>query len=339
MMVAPTVARLVALSSVVALLAMPCRAQQREIASAVAAERARAASIGLPEETSKPLLALLGCSEAAAKANRPLLGVYFLQTPYMELNGRQFMSDRAKAIGADKAAYEREWLAVGRTIKAKERELVARPARHLPSAITALAQVARAQAGPYYQSGRQYGLETSLEYGLYYMGFATADYDFARLCGTFPFASAGAAPRYASVKPDLDRLETEIVSAYEKADADGRRRFLDLNANLKLASELEGRGWFEGALQKYLDITMRLQLVVGPNPGGREAELRGALDAARKRLSSAPTDQSIALLYVEMAENALDSPCSVDANPVGRAAAIVDRVLPSYFAYLERTRR
>ncbi len=336
---ASSLSRLAAAASAVALLAVPCRAQHSEIASAVAAERARAAAIGLPEEVSKPLLALLGCSEAAARANRPLLGVYFLQSPYLELHGRQFMADRGKAIGADKAAYEREWLAVGRTIKARERELGARSARHTPSAILALAQVARAQAGPYYQSGRQYGLETSLEYGLYYMGFATADYDFARLCGTFPFESAGAAPRYLSTRPELDRLETEIVAAYEKADADGRRRFLDLNANLKLANELDGRGWFAGALQKYLDVSMRLQLVVGPQPTGREAELRGALEAARRRLTTGPDDQTIALLYVEMAENALDAPCSADTNPVGRAAAIVDKVLPSYFAYLERIRR
>jgi hypothetical protein len=85
---------------------------------------------------------------------------------------------------------------------------------------------------------------------------------------------------------------------------------------------------------------MRVRLVTAPKAGDDRAdELRAKLDALRGRLASAGGDQTIGGLFAEMAATSLERGCAADADPVSRAAAIVDDVLPRYFDYQARIRR
>ena len=85
---------------------------------------------------------------------------------------------------------------------------------------------------------------------------------------------------------------------------------------------------------------MRFRMVTAPKAdASRAAELSASLDAFRTKLASAGGDQTIGLLFAEMAATALERGCVADPDPMSRAAAIVDDVLPRYVDYMARIKR
>jgi hypothetical protein len=328
---------LAAAALAVALLPLPTWGQQDPLAAGVERARELAASSGLGEAEAKGLADRIACAESAMRAGRRLLALHRLRSPFVEAGAFAYAHAKAGVAKAGPAAFEREWRRLGGEIRARERRLAGANGA-LPAAARAMIQAARGQSAPYYQSGRLYGLNASLDSGLFYSGLGPSYLDYALVCGRMPPVSGGTAFRFVSVAPRIAALEAETVRAYDRADAAGRTKFIDVNATLKLASELDRRGWYEGALYSYLEAALAFALLTEPAPTPGRVEALGAdVRAAAARLAAGGADHSIGVVFLQSAESALAGECAGQAEGEKRAAALVDRVLPRYFEYVTRS--
>jgi hypothetical protein len=327
------------LASALAVLLLPvayvtAAGRQGPLVQGIERARENVAASGLDESGMQRLSDQIACAEVARKAGRTLLALHRLRDSYVEASASAYARAKAAVAKAGPAAFEREWRRLGGEVRARERRLAnARGA--LPAAARAMIQAARGQSAPYYQSGRLYGLNASLGAGLYYSGLAPSYLDYALVCGGVPPLAKRPAPRFVSVAPMISALEADVVRAFDRADEKGRRQFVDVNSTLKLASELDGRGWYEGSLYTYLEAAFAFGLLVEAAPDARRVESLGAdIGAAATRLGAGGADHSIGSIFVQMAESTLAGECVDAAEKEKRAAVLVDRVLPRYFEYV-----
>jgi hypothetical protein len=194
-----------------------------------------------------------------------------------------------------------------------------------PAVARAFAEVFRLQVRELYDTSLDYARNTTVGYGLYYVGAARAQRDSIAFLRRLPAGSARPAPALRSLAPELDALEDAMLASYRPPAAiDRHPDFIAASASLKEARELEAAGLRYGALYKYLQAAQRL-------PVARDA--KGApekLAAFEKRIAESPTDASIAALYLQIAQADLAS-----AGGGAAATAIAGDVLPRYFAALE----
>jgi hypothetical protein len=97
---------------------------------------------------------------------------------------------------------------------------------------------------------------------------------------------------------------------------------------------------FEGALLKYLESQLYFGLIITAAENEDVQHLRARSTEAGKLLMSRKVDHTIALLFWQMAETALNQPGSDQPSQtqIKRAAVILNNVLPSYFDYVKETR-
>jgi hypothetical protein len=328
-----TLFRLAAAALVLLAHVVPCSAQQEQIAQAVARVRRTASGAGLGERAAV-LETRLADVEAEARAGRPLFALVRLGGPWTEADAFAY-ANRTAAATATREAFEREWQRVGGEIAARERRLDARDARTSPAAVRALAQALRYQSGPFYESARLYGLNTTFKDGLLYAGLASANVDFAAFCRELPFPASKPAPRIPPLEAEVSRLEALVVRGYQAAEDKDRRRYLELNSSLKLAGELDRKGWREGALYKVLGAVRDLGLLAArPDAAPDAGALRERSRRMAARLAGDPADHTIAQLFLEMADSAL----AAETPRVADAAVVLDEVLPRYFELIGEQR-
>lgn len=268
-------------------------------------------------------------------AGRLHLALYRLQTPWLLTAGQTYLASKADVKSTE--AFEAEWKRLGGELGAKERRLASAAEGETPLAARALAEASSGQARPYYQSGRLYGLNTTVGDGLYYLGLAPAQLDFALFCHGLRLREGGRAPRLRPLRAELSRLEAETLAAYRRAEAAAapsnqqQPRFNLLNSTLKLAGELDAAGLHAGALLKYLEAQLYLGLVAAPQTAADAGPgLKDKSDALGKRLRGGGTDHSLGLIFWESAQEAL---AGSEAEAHRRAAVIFERVLPAYFNF------
>ncbi|MDQ3804635.1 MAG: hypothetical protein M3416_12475 [Acidobacteriota bacterium] len=294
------------------------------------------ATLKLSEDEARQLAAGLRDVGEHARAGRLRLALYRLQSPWAMTAARAYLG--AKSDVKSLEAFEAEWKRLGALMDARERRLASVPADGSPLLVRALAEAAVQQARPYYQSGRLYGLNTTVPDGLLYMGLAPAQLDFALFTYGLDLGPAAPAPRLRSLEPELTRREAETLEAYRRAEAAAEQAnqqqplFNGVNSTLKLAGELNRAGRHAGALHKYLDAVLLLgRAVAAPTPEGELPRLRAQAASYEKRLRDAKADHSLGLLYLESAQAALAG--QPDAEALKRAAVVFDKVLPAYFNF------
>jgi len=303
--------------------AAPCGAQRRDIEGALGALRSGAAGAGATEQAER-----LGPAEAAARAGRSFLSLHLAREPWADVKATLYVRATSPTAARDSAAFDAEWRRMGESISKRARPPGA--AARVPAAVRALAQVSRQQSGPFYEGGRLYGQNTTLENGLYYVGLADAYVEFASFLEGLPFPGPKPPPAIGALTPAIARLEAATVDAYERAGEKERRRFIELNVALKVASECEARGWREGALYETLDAARALGLAAGPGAVPSAGAVRQELARVSARLAASPADQSIGLLFVEMAQASLDGLGQGAPDATAEAAVIVRDVMPLY---------
>lgn len=326
-----------------ALLALAClpavaRAQQapEQLLAAVAQLEKTLAALKLPEEEARQRAGELRDVGEQARAGRLRLALYRLQSPWVLTAARAYLGARTGVQGVP--AFEAEWKRLGAEMDERERRLDALPAGDSTLLARALAEAARGQARPYYQSGRLYGLNTTPGDGLFYLGLAPAHLDFAIFSRGLRLGPAAGAPRTRPLDAELARAEAETLEAYRRAEAEAaqanerQQLFNGVNSTLKLAGELNRAGLHAGALHKYLDAALLLgRAVAAPPAADALAGLRGRAAEYEKRLRDGRADHSLGLLYLESAQASLAG--QPDAESLKRAAVIFERVLPAYFDF------
>jgi hypothetical protein len=270
------------------------------------------------------------------QAGNLYLGLYRLQPLRVEIMAQSYAASKADIEAKGTDDFEKEWQRLGAELAEKEKRLSSLSVDKSPLAVRALAEVSLTQVHPYYQSGRLYALNTTIGSGLYYLGLAPANLDFAGLCRELRFTETGRPPKLRSLSAELSKLEAEILESYRRMESgESQPQFNRLNATLKMAMELDREGRYAGAMLKYLDATLFLNLLTQTPASVKDLprlqEQRRLMDERLKRAGT--IDHSLVLIYLASARATLDDAARgrFDVEALKRAGVIIDRVLPRYF--------
>jgi hypothetical protein len=213
-----------------------------------------------------------------------------------------------------------------------------------PLVIRALSEKAKGEAEPLMEGGHGFAAiheasdadrANDLVSGLYYVGMGEAEAEIATFDEGLGLRRNGLRIPLRSVSPELQRLQEQVTASFHpplslKHHAD----FIQLNATLKLAGELDANRSYAGALYQYLDAVQQFRLLDANAPDAtRQSNLKLIIEKTRRELAHSQQDSSIAQLFLERAEARLaKSPTADDWKVV---AIIVDQVLPAYSATLK----
>jgi hypothetical protein len=274
-------------------------------------------------------------TEAALAEGRRLLALERLSATRMNLAGFAYVNALPADRRNDPKTLEAEWARLGPQLGAPA---ASPPGSALdgvrPAAVRAEAEAALPQARNYYEASLEYGQATTTWFGLFYLGVAQAQREFVDFCRTLAARGELRSPPVRSIGPELDAIEADLLKAYRPpASIDRHPEFIAASAAVKEARELDAAGLRYGALLRYLQAAMRVDLLRPDAPKPNLASLPKRLDALESRLAAGGVDHTIASVYLETARAHLDAGASPGANPAF-AEAIVDDVLPRYFAAL-----
>jgi len=195
--------------------------------------------------------------------------------------------------------------------------------------IRALGEDAESQVLPLLQASRPYAAAAGPDSGGYYLSQARNAADFARFCLSLDAPRPVVPLRPASIAGELRRLQDRADAAFQPPRSiDRHSQFIQLNAMLKSAAEMDAAGLYAGALYEYLDAVQELASIEGrpaPKEGGDPA---AELARRREALARSERDDSLALFFVERGEAALAR--STDPGARAYGAAVLSDVLPAY---------
>lgn len=311
------------------------------VAAEVARARETLAALGLGEAEAKTFADALDEAEAAARAGHVNYGLYRLLRPRTQLAAFAYQRRSAEVSRQGAEAFDREWRRLGPELEAKEKRLAGGRAARESSAVGALVEALLTEVRPQYEAGRLYGHNTTWDSGLYYLGAASANLDYALFLRGLGLTAGGAdARRRRPARPldaELRRLEAETLRAYRRPGTAAQQpRFNGVNSTLKTAWDLNREQRFAGALLKYLDAARLLaQIEADAAPPPAAAALGEKLSAARARLATPGADHGVGLIFWEMARVALDraQAGAGQESELRRAGVVLDSVLPRYFEY------
>jgi hypothetical protein len=308
-----------------------------EVARWSAFLRTHAATDDLWKEIRKGSEPALARAQKALDEGRPLLALLRFAPAHEGLAAAAYLGDRTADQRGDAAAFEAEWKRMGGVL----REHLGPPSPNAldavrPALLRGLGETALPQVRIYYEASLDYGRSTTPDSGLYYLGAAQAARDWATLARRLSTPTAPAAPALRSLAGELEALEGEMLAAYRPPlSIDKHREFIGASSALKEARELEAAGLRHGALLRYLQAALRFgSLRTEAPPSG--AVLSRRLAGLEARFGGG-TDHSLGRVFVEAARSDLAE--HPEDGAAVTAAAVVNGVLPRYFAALGRRRR
>jgi hypothetical protein len=289
------------------------------------------------KQATEPLLA---GAEQALRNGRRLLALQRLGGARAYLSASRYLDGFSPEKQKDTAGFEAEWARMGGVLR---EELGDIPAGVLdgvqPAAVRAMGEAALPQIKGYYEASLEYGRNTMAQFGLFYIGSAQAQREFVALCRSLSAPSGRPAPPLRSLTPEIDRLEAELLSAYRPpASIDRHSEFIAASATLNEARELDDAGLRYGAMQRYLQASLRAAPLP---PAGKSLNARAVaarLKNFETRMADAAFDNSIGQLWAEYARAELQAPTAKTPDPAPKAAdtaaVIAEDILPRYFAAL-----
>ena len=289
--------------------------------------------LALPENEAKAYQNGLQRVSVMLHSGRVFLSLYYLQSVHLAVGTYEYHRSKAEVIKQGKGGFEAEWKILGGQLASREKAY-APESGQTPAAVMALAEASLTQVHPYYQSGHLYGLNRSVDEGVYYLGRSSAFLDFALFCRQLHFKKPRAPLRLNSLESELQAKEDETLAAYKQSEDKDLRQFITTNVSLKSAADLNHEQRYFGALLKYLDACLALKLLKAKAPSLAQVDvLKGQLAAFGKQLSSGDIDHSIGLMYWEMAQRALKPSADdeIGEPELKRAVVVLDEVLPRYF--------
>ncbi len=324
------------------LLTLPCRGQtaKDEIRLETARLKQQLGSLSLSESESKQYGQELDQTETALGAGYIYFGLYKASRIWATLRSLGYSKSKAEIEKQGVEAFEKEWRRLGGELAQKEKRFTA--PRQLAAAARALMDYSLTQVRPYHKSGRLYGLNTTIGNGLYYLGQARTNLDFALFCHGLGLKAAGSAIRLRPMDAELALLESEIVKAFDRPEsAPNQRAYIVAHSVLKIALDLNREKRLAGALHAYLETCRAFYGITASAFDEKEIpEMKSQLDSFRSRFSSGKRDHSIGLIQWERVRFALDRADEghIDKDELRRAAVILNHVLPRYFKFIEGAR-
>ncbi len=233
-------------------------------------------------------------------------------------------------------AFESQWKTVSLRLDALDKDAHARQWSHSPLAIRALAEAAQGKAIPLLEGGQGFAIANGPKEGLFYVGEAEGEADFAMFCASLSLAEKGTAFPLRSWLPELQSLQANTNAAFQPPQSiQLHSRFIALNSSIKLAQELDASRFYAGALFSYLEAVRHYgMLTAKPLDAAQQSQVKQDLDSVSKKLAASSADESVAQLFVERAQSYTVHPdgSAPNADELRGARVILDQVLPAYEA-------
>jgi len=197
----------------------------------------------------------LKAANDALNAGRLYLGLERLAGAEDLLQGARVVADKkAETVKGGLPAYEEEWKQVSMSLTARDREARETDWSHAPAALRALSETAQGKSVPLLEGGRGFATSTQPKNGLFYLGQAQGESEFAQFCASLHLPRKVPALPRRSLLPELQKLQDKTNAAFvPPRSIDLHPRFIALNSTLKLAQELDAARFYSGALDQYLE--------------------------------------------------------------------------------------
>jgi hypothetical protein len=319
-------------------------ARAQDAASKVEAEAARLQqSLSENPVTDPDFASIASAAKAALESatEEARAGHVYLSLEKLALG---FDYSQAARAGADKEAvvkgglpaFEAMWGKANLQLSKFDEEAAKRDWGSVPQAVRALSETAQAKALPLLEGGRGFATATAPKDGLFYLGEARGEAEFARFCASLQFPQKHSAFALRSILPELAALQEKTNAAFQPPRSiDLHSRFIALNSSLKLAQDLNARKSFAGALYQYLEAVRQYAMLDGPLvEAAQQPVVKNEIAVKQKELAASLQDTSIPQLFLERAVGQITHRDGSEANPDEwrSASAILHEVLPAYFA-------
>ena len=292
---------------------------------------------------SDPFLKSVGSSVQAAlkaaddslRAGRVYLALESLAQAADLLHGAQEVSEKTSAMNG-MPAFESEWGKTSQQVAALSKQVRARKWDGAPAALRALAETSLGRSVPLLDGGRGFAIANGPKDGLFYLGEARGQAEYAKFCGSLPLPRAKQAWAARSLLPELLALQGKADAAFQPPRSiEQHPRFIALNSTIKLARELDSAKSYYGAMYQYLEAVRHFGMLdAAPLDAAQQAALRAAVEAERRKLEASESDDSIVQLFLERgdAQTAHADGAAPSADEWRSAKVIVSQVLPAYAA-------
>ena len=163
---------------------------------------------------------------------------------------------KADAIKDNLPAFEAEWGKASLEYAALDKQARQRDWGRFPAAVRALSESAQGRTIPLLEGSRGFATSTKPQDGLAYMGEAKGEAAYATFLHGLSITRKGSPFPLRSVLPELEALQEKTNAAFQPPRSiDMHPRFINLNATLKFARELDSSRAYAGALYQYLEAT------------------------------------------------------------------------------------
>ena len=246
---------------------------------------------------------------------------------------------KADAIKDNLPAFEAEWGKASLEYTALDKQAHQRNWERFPAAVRALSESAQGRTIPLLEGSRGFATATKPQDGLAYMGEAKGEAAYASFLYGLSLARKGAPFPLRSVLPELEALQEKTNAAFQPPRSiDMHPRFINLNATLKFARELDSSKAYAGALYQYLEAARHYGMLDPTVPDeAKQSALRSQVAEELKKVSSSKRDDSIAQIFLEKANGWLNKPegASPSSDEWRAVQVIVQQVLPAYYSALK----
>jgi hypothetical protein len=283
----------------------------------------------------------LKAADDAAKAGQLYLSLEKLGQVEDLIQGARSAADKAEIEKNGLPAFESRWGKASLRLTTLDKDAHAREWKGSPLAIRALAEAAQARAIPLLEGGRGFATATGPKDGLFYVGQAEGEADFATFCASLQTEKKPSSFVPRSLLPELQALQEKTNAAFQPPKSiDLHPRFIALNSQIKLAQELDASRFYAGALYAYLDAVRHYGMLDAPplDPSA-QAQVRKDVAKLTKDLTASSGDNSILQLFLERASSYTSHPDgSAPSGDEWRGARVIlEQVVPAYYAAQKRT--
>ena len=191
---------------------------------------------------------LLQTAASALQSGRPYLALEKLVQASDNLAAARTFAEKSASVKT-LDDFESEWRKTQATLS-----LPAPNWTRAPAGLRALSEAAAVRATPLLEGARGFATATGPRDGLFYLGEAQAQSDFARWSASLHLPRKGRPAALRSLLPELLALQEKANAAFQPPRSiDQHPRFIALNSTIKLARELDAAKLYAGALYQYLE--------------------------------------------------------------------------------------
>lgn len=273
-------------------------------------------------------------SSAALAAGRLYLSLERLGQAEEFLQGARSADEKGDAIKDSLPAFETEWDKASVQLAALDKSARQREWSRVPVAVRAISEAAQGRTLPLLEGGRGFATSTKPKDGLFYMGQAQGEADFAIFVSKLNVQRKAAAIPLRSVLPELMALQEKTNAAFQPPKSiEMHPRFIALNSTIKFGRELDSSRSYAGALYEYLEAVRHYGMLNPTVPdAARQTALRSAVAEELKKTEAAKRDDSIVQVFLERAYGWMNKPdgASTSDDEWRAVRVILEEVLPEY---------